>query len=148
MSGTTIIALMVLTAGLAGPSTLLVFGQSPRQKNARRLARMERKLDALLTVAHVDAGADHAPQAAWPAVAATAAGRDAPGLARLERMLDAALARLSVTYNDESADPVRNLVRSGEQIAAIKRYRDEHPGVGLREAKAMVDAIAVEEHIQ
>lgn len=147
MSGLTTTAIIVITAVLAGLAMLVVALQSPRGQIARRLARMERKLDALLTVAHLDASADHAPQAAWPADAATAAGRDAPGLARLERKLDAALARLSVTYNDESADPVRNLVRSGEQIAAIKRYREQHPGVGLREAKTMVDAIATEEHI-
>ncbi|USQ80280.1 hypothetical protein NF556_01050 [Ornithinimicrobium faecis] len=40
---------------------------------------------------------------------------------------------------DARLDEVFNLKQSGQQIAAIKRLRELRPGLGLAEAKAIVD---------
>ena len=42
--------------------------------------------------------------------------------------------------HDELEDEVRELLASGNKIAAVKRYREE-TGVGLAEAKAAVEAL-------
>jgi hypothetical protein len=44
----------------------------------------------------------------------------------------------------EAGDDVLALVRQGRKIEAIKRYRELHPGIGLREAKGVVDGCARE----
>lgn len=40
----------------------------------------------------------------------------------------------------------RSLVLEGRKIAAIKTHREEHPGLGLLEAKADVEAFAAKKH--
>ena len=42
--------------------------------------------------------------------------------------------------HDEFEDEIRELLASGNKIAAVKRYREE-TGVGLAEAKAAVEAL-------
>jgi len=44
----------------------------------------------------------------------------------------------------ESSDDVLALARQGRKIEAIKLYRTLHPGIGLREAKGVVDGCARE----
>ena len=41
----------------------------------------------------------------------------------------------------EAGQDVRTLLSQGRKIEAIKRYRQLHPGVGLREAKHVVDEL-------
>lgn len=47
---------------------------------------------------------------------------------------------------DPSVARLLDLLRSGQKIAAIKAYREEH-GVGLKEAKDAVEALAAEHGI-
>ncbi|MCB0881911.1 MAG: hypothetical protein KDC33_06805 [Thermoleophilia bacterium] len=60
---------------------------------------------------------------------------------RLQRTLDAVVAHLDV---DVPADPIdeelREMVRAGRPIDAIKRYR-EHSGAGLAESKLYLDGL-------
>jgi ribosomal protein L7/L12 len=41
----------------------------------------------------------------------------------------------------EAGQDVLTLVRQGRKIEAIKRYRQLNPGIGLREAKHVVDGL-------
>jgi ribosomal protein L7/L12 len=73
--------------------------------------------------------------------------RDATRLAqlaridRLERQVNHLMTRLGIAEPPEpAADPIRDLVRGGHKIEAIKLYRERH-GVGLRAAKEAVEAI-------
>ena len=67
-------------------------------------------------------------------------------LDELQRKVDALLAHHGIELpplpTDASAE-VQRLAGSPEtKIAAIKLYREQHPGVGLAEAKAKIEAIA------
>jgi hypothetical protein len=42
---------------------------------------------------------------------------------------------------DPDEQDVLTLVRQGRKIEAIKRYREQHPGISLREAKHVVDGL-------
>ena len=72
-------------------------------------------------------------------------------LAAIEAKLDLVLARLGVGEDDvppdvwgaQDADPVLEAIRAGMKIKAITLYR-EHTGVGLKDAKAAVDAMIAE----
>jgi ribosomal protein L7/L12 len=59
-------------------------------------------------------------------------------LSRVERKLDAVLAHLGVELADDGFNELRDLMNSGEKIAAIRLYR-QLTGVGLAEAKATVE---------
>ena len=47
------------------------------------------------------------------------------------------------TYDAEPAVPpeIRTMVEQGEKIKAIKHYRQLHPGIGLKEAKNVIDGL-------
>ena len=68
-------------------------------------------------------------------------------LKRVERKLDLIEHRLAVIHEhvgideslDESLFEVKWLLTDGQKIQAIKAYREQHPGVGLREAKEAVE---------
>ena len=57
---------------------------------------------------------------------------------RLERKLDLILKHLQIEVDEGSDEEIRALLKSGQKIEAIKRYR-ERTGVGLREAKDYVE---------
>ena len=66
----------------------------------------------------------------------------------VERKLDLTEHKLAVVQEhvgidearmDESRIEVTRLLREGQKIQAIKAYREQHPGVGLREAKEAVE---------
>lgn len=59
---------------------------------------------------------------------------------RIEKKLDLLLSRAGIELPEDNFDEVRELVRRGDKIAAIKRYR-EITGAGLAEAKSAVDSI-------
>ena len=55
---------------------------------------------------------------------------------------DAIMAHLGLAEPAEPpANPIRDLARGGNKIGAIKRYREQHAGVGLKEAKEAVEAM-------
>ncbi|MEU3269961.1 ribosomal protein L7/L12 [Saccharomonospora sp. NPDC006951] len=67
------------------------------------------------------------------------AGRLERKLDRVERKLDTVLAQLGVRVEQDTEFPrVRELLRRGKKIAAIKAYR-EATGAGLAEAKTAVE---------
>jgi ribosomal protein L7/L12 len=85
---------------------------------------------------------DYAAIAVIVAVFAKAAslfGSSQPDFRRLERKLDALLARQGVQDTSGLSEEVRRLARDGRKIEAIKLHR-EQTGVGLAEAKADIDA--------
>ncbi len=69
------------------------------------------------------------------------AGRDEQiRLARLESKVNLLLDKLGVEH-DTPSDEVRNYLARGEKISAIKAYREQNTGAGLKEAKDAVEAI-------
>ncbi len=64
----------------------------------------------------------------------------------LEHKIDLILAKFGLEANGEqlpeNVQMLKILVRQGQKIEAIKRYREQHP-VGLAEAKRYVDALEV-----
>ncbi|MEE8451854.1 MAG: hypothetical protein V3R99_08065 [Thermoguttaceae bacterium] len=52
---------------------------------------------------------------------------------------------------EDAEDPIEaevlKLLQSGKKIAAIKLYRENHPGIGLKEAKDAVEAMAAQHGI-
>ncbi|MBX3380455.1 MAG: ribosomal protein L7/L12 [Phycisphaeraceae bacterium] len=61
-------------------------------------------------------------------------------LSRIERKLDALLERAGIQVPDDGTDELKELVRAGRKIEAIKIYR-ERTGMGLAEAKEFVDSL-------
>lgn len=59
-------------------------------------------------------------------------------LARIERKLDAIMTQLGIELHSHDMDDIRDLIASGQKIAAIKAYR-ERTGAGLAEAKDAID---------
>ena len=70
----------------------------------------------------------------------SAAGATSPHLARIERKLDLLLAKFEINPVPDAAEEIVALVRSGNKIEAIRRYRAA-TGVGLKEAKDYVDQL-------
>jgi len=62
-------------------------------------------------------------------------------LRSLDIKLNALLKAQGVEWPHLSPE-VQSLAREGRKIAAIKLHREEHPGTGLAEAKAEVEAFA------
>ena len=69
---------------------------------------------------------------------ASVATRQRLDLRRLERKLDALLKHQGIQVPSEAETLAKD---PNMKIAAIKLYREEHPGVGLAEAKAKVEEI-------
>ena len=65
-------------------------------------------------------------------------------LQELEHKIDLILAKFGLEANvdqlPENVQMLKNLVRQGQKVEAIKRYREQNP-VGLAEAKRFVDAL-------
>ena len=71
----------------------------------------------------------------------TAAGsNNGRRLARLERKVDLILKHLGIDPNQGVNLEVRELMKAGQKIQAIKLYR-EQTGVGLKEAKDYVESL-------
>lgn len=70
--------------------------------------------------------------------------RDRERMERIERKLDLLLLHndLQFEWPPRGASPVEVLVAEGKKIEAIKVYRLDNPGVGLKEAKDVIDGIA------
>lgn len=62
-------------------------------------------------------------------------------LRAIERKLDIITKNLGLAAEQDNFEPVRDLVRQGLKIEAIKLYR-EQTGVGLAEAKAAIDQMS------
>jgi hypothetical protein len=58
---------------------------------------------------------------------------------RVEQKVDAILKHLGIEWKDQVSERVKELVRTGKKIEAIKMYREE-TGAGLKEAKDAVEA--------
>jgi ribosomal protein L7/L12 len=75
--------------------------------------------------------------------------RNSQRIARLERKVDFILKELGLEYEGREEDSfpgldeVKDLLRQGRKIQAIKVYR-QRTGVGLREAKEAVERIEIE----
>ena len=71
-------------------------------------------------------------------------------LKRVERKLDLTEHKLAVIQEhvgldiDDSLFEIKWLLAEGQKIQAIKAYREQHAGMGLREAKEAVDEMEVE----
>jgi hypothetical protein len=73
---------------------------------------------------------------------ASLATRQQLALRRLERKLDALLKHQGIELPSGLSPEVRLMAEDPSQkIAAIKLYREENPGVGLREAKDKIEEI-------
>jgi ribosomal protein L7/L12 len=67
-------------------------------------------------------------------------------VARIEQIADQIVRELKLEHDDTPAlAEVRDLIRAGDKLEAIKRYR-AHMGITLREARQTVDAVAREMH--
>ena len=70
-------------------------------------------------------------------------GRDnSQRLTHIERKVDLLLARLEINPNQGVNQEILELMRSGQKIEAIKRYR-ELTEVGLKEAKDYVEGLTL-----
>ena len=67
-------------------------------------------------------------------------GNDQSRLARLEAKVNLMLDKLGIAH-DSPGDEVRDYLRQGMKINAIKAYRQQYPGVGLKDAKDSVEAM-------
>lgn len=67
-------------------------------------------------------------------------------LRRLDIKLDALLKHQGVEWPSLSPEVQALALDPSRKIAAIKRYREEHPDIGLAEAKAEVEAFAAKKH--
>jgi len=73
---------------------------------------------------------------------ASFAARQRLDLRRLERKLDALLKHQGVELPSGISQEVQLMAKDPNQkIAAIRLYREENPGVGLREAKEKIEEI-------
>ncbi len=110
---------------LIGAAALAAFvgaKAAPRgNTEAERLARLEKKLDQLLSQAGLETNVYLQSPAVSPPPNAFSAGIPITGTA--------------------SAD-VLDLVRRGRKIEAIKLYREQNPGTDLKHAKDAVEQIA------
>lgn len=61
-------------------------------------------------------------------------------LARVQRKFEMLLAQLNLQIEDNLLDRVREVLRTGGKIAAIRLYREE-TGAGLAEAKEAVEKL-------
>jgi ribosomal protein L7/L12 len=66
-------------------------------------------------------------------------GSDTARLRSIERKLDLTLKQLGVDPNEGLDEQIKQLVRSGQKIEAIKLYRAQS-GAGLKEAKDHIEA--------
>ena len=64
---------------------------------------------------------------------------------RIEQKLDLILKHLGIEYEDTTESNVRDLLKAGQKIQAIKEFR-EQTGASLKEAKEAVEAIAKDMH--
>ncbi|MBD3887275.1 hypothetical protein IFO70_37470 [Phormidium tenue FACHB-886] len=64
-------------------------------------------------------------------------------IARIERKLNLLIEhfKLQEQLQGQVSQEVRRLVEAGQKIQAIKLYREQNPGVGLREARGVVEAL-------
>ena len=69
-----------------------------------------------------------------------AASNNGRRLGRLERKVDLILKHLGLDPNQGVNSEVRELMKAGQKIQAIKLYR-EQTGVGLKEAKDYVESL-------
>ena len=68
------------------------------------------------------------------------ATRQPDGLRRLERKLDALLEHYGIELPSGMSPDVQQLARDPrKKIEAIKLHREDHPGLGLKEAKEAVE---------
>ncbi len=68
------------------------------------------------------------------------AGRRRKNSRRLERKLDALLKHHGIEFPAGLSPEVQRLARDpAQKIAAIKLHREDHPGLGLAEAKADIE---------
>lgn len=63
-------------------------------------------------------------------------------LKRLEKKLDLILQNLGIEFKEPPVDGVTELLIAGNKIGAIKKYREQHPEFGLKEAKDAVEMMA------
>ena len=68
-------------------------------------------------------------------------GNDQSRLARLEAKVNLLLDKLGIEH-DAPSDEVHEYLRQDMKINAIKAYRQQYPGVGLKDAKDSVGAMA------
>ena len=68
-------------------------------------------------------------------------------LAAIERKLDAIMAHLEITEAPVDQPDVLEHLRAGRKIHAVKAYRDS-TGASLAEAKAAVERLAREQHLE
>ncbi len=66
-------------------------------------------------------------------------GSDTARLRSIERKLDLTLKQLGVDPDEGLDEQIKQLVRSGQKIEAIKLYRTQS-GAGLKEAKDHIEA--------
>ncbi len=59
-------------------------------------------------------------------------------LGQIERKIDTLMAALDVKIHGDNLEDIRELIKAGKLIEAIKAYR-ERTGLGLKEAKDAVD---------
>ncbi len=62
-------------------------------------------------------------------------------LRAIERKLDIIMNSLGLAAEQDNMEPMRDLVRQGRKIEAIKLYR-EQTGAGLAEAKEAIDRLS------
>jgi len=111
---------LILVVAVAFSAFVGARAASSGKSDEERLARLEKKLDMLLSQSGLEADA-YLPGPAW----------DAP---------NAPSASISMTGTAASADVV-DLVRRGRKIEAIKLYRELNPGMDLKQAKDAVEQI-------
>lgn len=61
---------------------------------------------------------------------------------RMNRTLDKLVKHLGVEIYSNIDDELRDIIKNGRKIKAIKRYR-EHTGLGLKESKEYIDNIDI-----
>lgn len=117
--------------------------------HARRMARLERKLDAILS--HLGVGYVEGASIPTPSPGSLRMADAERQRAQQANAYDAQSALSDGAFGDRLSAPgeqVLGLLRAGNKIGAIKIYREQHPGMGLREAKEAVDAIQEQEAIR
>lgn len=138
---------MSLLIALAGVVVAVVSLARARytQLKAEDARRIEHKVDALRDALAEAAGHERAlqnvPSSAIGEFRDLSVAATRSDLARVERKLDAMVRALGLEqklWPPISAE-VQQLLSQGDRIAAIRQYREEHPGLGLREAKEILE---------